>query len=146
MGGTLCYITPVMRYRAYSVLCGLLGALWTLGGLLLFASFFAYHAPNSEPVIPTGPAGFYFVAFTGCALVAWGGCLLAAARRPATARGIGTATALALVLCAVYRMAAWLVGDYYVWPGELLRIEAAVLLALALAFVWLRPPQSEVAA
>ena len=70
----------------------------------------------------------------------------AAGRRPRAARGIGTATAFALVLSAVYRMAAWVVGDYYVWPGELLRSEAAVFLALALAFVWLRPPPLEAAA
>jgi hypothetical protein len=54
---------------------------------------------------------------------------------------VGTATALALVFSAVYRMAGWVVGDYYVWLGDLPRAEAAILLILALLFVWLRPPR-----
>ena len=110
-----------------------------LAGLLLFVSFLGYHAPNSEAGIPTGPVGFYFVAFSGCALLGWGGSLLATARQPWTGRGIGSATAFALVLSAVYRMLGWLVGDYYAFAGELLRIEAALFLVLALAFLWLRP-------
>jgi hypothetical protein len=69
--------------------------------------------------------------------------LFAAARHPESARGIGTATAVGLVLAAVCRMAAWIVGDYYVFPGELLRAEAAAMLVLALAFIWLRPPPVE---
>jgi Na+-translocating ferredoxin:NAD+ oxidoreductase RnfA subunit len=121
------------------VLCALLGLAWILGGLMLFVSFFQYHMPDSEMAIATGPVGFYFVAFTGCALVAWGGCLLSAAVRPEGARGIGIATAFALVLCAIYRMAAWIVGDYTLFPGDLLRVEPVVFLVLALAFVWLRP-------
>jgi len=115
------------------------GVLLTLAGFAFFAAFFQYHLPGSEPGIPTGPVGFYFVAFTGCSLVAWGGCLLTAAVRPEGARGIGIATAFAFVLCALYRMEAWIVGDYTVFPGELLRVEPAVFLLLALAFVWLRP-------
>ena len=35
-------------------------------------------------------------------------------------------------------MVAWLVGDYHAL-GNLPRIEAGILLALALAFLWLRP-------
>lgn len=126
--------------RVYRFLCGLLGGVFVLVGFTAVAGFFAYHMPGSDPAIPTGPVGFYFIAFSGCALVAWGGCLFAAARRPESARGIGTATALGLVLAALCRMAAWIVGDYYVFPGELLRVEAAAMLVLALAFVWLRPP------
>jgi len=76
--------------------------------------------------------------------VAWGGCLLGAARRPREARAVGTATAVGLVMCGVYRMLAWVVGDYYVFPGGVLRAEAALFLVLALAFLWLRPlPQGE---
>jgi hypothetical protein len=112
-------------------------------GLVLFASFFRFHAPGSEVAeIPTGPIGFYFVAFTGCALIGWGGALLAVARQPATGRSIGTTTSVALVLMAVYRMLGWLVGDYYVFAGELLRFEAGLFLALAAAFLWLRPNAS----
>ena len=74
-----------------------------------------------------------------CALIGWGGGLLGASRDPSSGRAIGTATAVALVLSAVYRMVAWIVGDYYVWLGDASRAEAAVLLLLALAFVWWRP-------
>jgi len=135
------------RRRAYRVLCSLSGGLLGLLGLTLFAGFFAYHAPNSEPALPTGPIGHYFAAFAGCALVGWGGALLAAAREPgAAARAVGTATALALVLAAVTRIAAWFVGDYHAFAGDVLRFEAAGLLVLALLFVWLRPPRTAVEA
>lgn len=128
--------------RAYAVLCGGLGIALLLVGFAFFAAFFLYHAPASDLPIPTGPTGFYFVAFTGCALVGWGGALLATARHPALGRGVGTATALALVLSAVYRMLAWLLGDYAAWLGNTPRVEAALFLLLALAFVWLRPPSA----
>jgi hypothetical protein len=127
------------RLLLYRILSGTLGLACLLFGLLLVLAFVGYQRPFSEPGIPTGPVGYYFVAFTGCALVGWAGGLLAVARRPRSGRTIGTVTALALVLMAVVRMLAWLVGDYAVWLGELPRIEAAVLLLLALAFVWLRP-------
>ena len=52
---------------------------------------------------------------------------------------MGTTTAFALVLMALYRIAAWFLGDY-AFLGNILRVEAAVLLLLALGFVWLRPP------
>ena len=52
---------------------------------------------------------------------------------------MGTATAVALVMMAIYRILAWFVGDYYVWLGELPRAEAILFLVLALGFVWLRP-------
>ena len=106
---------------------------------MLFAAFFGYQQPGAAAAIPTGPVGHYFVAFTGCAMVGWGGGLLGAARHPASGRTVGTVTALALVMMGVYRMLAWLVGDYYIWLGELPRAEALLFLALALAFVWLRP-------
>lgn len=95
-------------------------------------------------MLPTGPTGVYFVAFAGFAMIGWGGCLIAAAKRPEIGRSIGTATALALVLGAVIRMLAWFVGDYYVFPGAALRVEATAFLILALAFLWLRPPQPAV--
>jgi hypothetical protein len=129
------------RVRAYRLLTAVMGALFVLGGLLFVFAFFRYQAPGSTPAIPTGPVGHYFVAFTGCALVGWGGGLLGAARNPAAGRTVGTATALALVFSAVYRMACWVVGDYSVWLGDLPRAEAAILLILALLFVWLRPPR-----
>ncbi len=131
------------RVKAYRRLCAGLGGLLVLGGLVLFASFFGYHAPGSQPRIETGPVGYYFVGFAGSALVAWGGCLLGTARRADPARSIGTWSAIALVMMAVMRSTAWVVGDYHVWPGELLRIEAVLLLVAALGFLWLRPPAAE---
>lgn len=50
------------------------------------------------------------------------GGLLAAARRPALGRGIGTATALALVLMAMHRIFGWMLGGYSIF-NELMRSE-----------------------
>jgi hypothetical protein len=124
----------------YRIVCGLLGVVSVVVGIGAFAAFFGYHAPNGAPpgAFELGPHGMYFVAFTGCALVAWGGGLLGAARRPEGSRTLGTVSAFALVLMAVHRMMAWVVGDYAVL-GDLLRMEAAVFLLFALALVWLRP-------
>ncbi len=132
-----------MRSRAYQVLCGVLGAVWVLVGLALFAGFFRFHVPGGEgfPMFPMGPNGHYFVAMSGAALVAWGGCLWGAARNASYARTVGTASAVGFVMCAIYRMLAWLVGDYAL-VGNLLRVEAAIFLLLALALVWLRPAQT----
>jgi hypothetical protein len=125
---------------AFRVLATVVGAAFVLFGLTLFASFFAYQRPNSVPGLPGGPVVQYFAAFAGCALIGWGGALFAVRRDPAGGRAVAIATAWALVAMALYRMVAWIVGDYYTWLGELPRIEAAVFLLLALAFVWLRPP------
>ncbi len=129
-----------MAARGYTVLCALLGALLCVAGLFFFVQFFRFHAPGGLglPLLPMGPNGHYFVAFTGSALVGWGGALLGAARHPATSRAVGTASIVALVMSAVFRMMAWVVGDYAVL-GNLPRAEAAAFLLLALAFVWLRP-------
>jgi len=131
-----------MRARAYALLCAGAGLLLVLTGLALYAQFFRFHAPGGLgfELLPMGPNGHYFAAFAGAALVGWGGALLGASRRPELARAVGTATAVGLVLAAFYRMLAWVVGDY-AELGGLLRAEAAVLLLLALAFVWLRPKQ-----
>jgi hypothetical protein len=118
----------------------LLGSAFVLVGATSMLGFFAYHSPGSDVMVPTGPIGFYFVAFAGFALIGWGGCLIGASKHPEIGRSVGTATAFALVLGAVIRMTAWYVGDYYVFPGEALRAEATAFLILALAFLWLRPP------
>lgn len=133
----------MQRERAYAVLCGAWGALTLVAGAALFLAFFAFHAPGSRTFGPVrvGPWGAYFMAFAGCALVAWGGALLGVARRPDLGRSVGTATALACSLAALQRMVAWVVGDYHA-VGDLPRVEAALLLAVALAFVWLRPPHA----
>ena len=130
-------------HRGYRVLCGGLGGLLLLFGLGMTFSFFRASMPGAtmEGPIPLGPGGVYFIAFTGCALVGWGGGLVGAARRPATSRTVGTLSALALVLMALVRIFAWVMGDY-AYLGNILRGEAAIFLTLALAFVWLRPPPS----
>jgi hypothetical protein len=124
---------------AYRVLAGTLGSAFVLFGLVLTVSFFGYQQPGSTPNIPTGPVGHYFIAFAGCALVGWGGGLIGVARNPGANSSIATATILALILMSVVRMAAWVIGDYYAWLGEVPRVEAAFFLILALAFLWLRP-------
>jgi hypothetical protein len=131
-----------MAIRAYAILCALLGSILCLTGAVFFAQFFRFHAPGGLglPVLPMGPNGHYFVAFTGCALVGWGGALLGAARHPEHSRAVGTATAVALVMSGFYRIVAWVVGDYAVL-GNLPRGEAAGFLLVALAVVWLRPPR-----
>ncbi|UCE86871.1 MAG: hypothetical protein JSU66_03825 [Deltaproteobacteria bacterium] len=131
------------RITAYRALCGLLGIPLILLGVGLVLGFFRAMAPGGEPpgpLVPLGPNGLYYMAFLGTALVGWGGGLVGAMRQPETSRSVGTATAVALVLSAGYRMLAWFLGDYY-FLGEILRVEAAILLLLALAFVWLRPPK-----
>jgi hypothetical protein len=134
-----------MAQRAYAILCATFGSILCVAGLVLFAQFFRFHAPGGLgfPLLPMGPNGHYFVAFTGSALVAWGGALIGAARDPGRTRAVGTATAVALVMSAFYRMVAWVVGDY-VALGDLPRFEAALFLLLALAFVWLRPARPPV--
>ncbi|MFP6656239.1 MAG: hypothetical protein VCB25_11485 [Myxococcota bacterium] len=131
------------RLRLYRLLVGLLGLAMLLLGFILVATFFLYQRPGSLPTIPTGPIGHYFVAFTGCALLGWGGGLIGAAREPMSSRSIGTTTAFVFALMAVVRMLSWLVGDYYVWLGDLPHIEATVLLVLSLVLVWLRPTVAE---
>jgi hypothetical protein len=129
-----------MSGTSYRILSGAVGGLLLVFGLALFMAFFRYQAagsPAAEP-IPVGPGGVYFQAMAGCALVAWGGILIGAARRPQAAPWIASVTAFALVLNAIYRILAWLIGDY-AFLGNLLRVEAGIMLLLALAFVWLKP-------
>jgi len=130
----------------YRVLLGTMGVAALLFGFALTLSFFLYQRPFSDPGIPTGPVGYYFVAFAGCALMGWGGGLIGAARAPETSRTVTTITAWVLCFMAVVRMTAWLVGDYSVWLGDLPRIEAGVLLGVALLLVWLRPQSGALAA
>ena len=127
---------------AYRILAGIVGAAFAAGGAALFASFFAYQRPGTEAPLPGGPHAHYFAATAGCALIALGGALLAGAARGELSRSLGTASALALVLLALMRMLAWFSGDFY-GAGDLPRIEAALFLAVALAFVWLRPSRTQ---
>jgi len=129
------------RLGLYRVLMGTLGIAFSVFGLGFVAAFLLYQRPNSLPLIPTGPIGHYFVAFTGCALIGWGSAMIGAAREPdsSTSRTVGTATAFVLVLMALVRMVAWTIGDYASWLGDIPRQEATALICAALALVWLRP-------
>jgi hypothetical protein len=129
-----------MSTVAFRAVAAATGLLFVASGVALFVAFFAYQRPGSEPPLPMGPLGHYFAAFAGCALVGWGGALLAGARDLATGRALAPVTALALAGMALYRMLGWFMGDYHALFGDLLRAEAALFLLLALAFVWLRPP------
>jgi len=131
------------RMRLYRLLMGTLGVAGFVFGLALVATFFLYQRPDSVPGIPTGPIGHYFVAFAGCALMGWAGGLIGAARDPLSSRSVGTMTVVVLTVMAVVRMLAWVIGDYWVWLGDLPRSEATVLLLIAIALVWLRPTVAE---
>jgi hypothetical protein len=94
----------------------------------------------ARPLFDTNYWGYYVLGFAGSALVAWGGCLLAAARAPEHSSGIGVATASGLIVGTIVRLLAWYSGEYRL-AGAQLQLESAVLVLLALAFVWLRPPR-----
>ncbi len=136
----------MLRLRIYRVLVGSLGIAFLLFGLVLVATFFGYQRPGSTPVIPTGPVGHYFVAFTGCALLGWAGGLIGAARDPMASRTVGTITVFVLGLMALIRMVAWVIGDYAGWLGDLPRSEATLFLLFALALVWTRPTVADTVA
>jgi len=131
------------RLRLYRFLMGMLGVTLFVFGVAMVATFFLYQRPGSTPLVPTGPVGHYFVAFTGCALIAWAGGLVGAARDPLTSRSIGTMTIFVLILMALIRMIAWFIGDYAGWLGDLPRTEASALLGVAFALIWLKPTVSE---
>lgn len=131
-------------YAGYRLLsAGVMLLCFLIGGVLLVTFLVNVLVPaGMQPTFPTFRTdywGYYMTGFAGTLLITWGGCLLAAVRRPAWTRGIGTASAVGLVLNAVFRMLAWFSGEY-AEVGNLPRIEAAVMLLLALAFIWLRPP------
>jgi len=136
----------MLRLRIYRVLVGSLGIAFLLFGLVLVATFFGYQRPGSTPVIPTGPVGHYFVAFTGCALLGWAGGLIGAARDPMASRTVATITVFVLGLMALIRMVAWVIGDYAGWLGDLPRSEATLFLLFALALVWTRPTVADTVA
>jgi uncharacterized membrane protein YqjE len=127
------------RLRLYRVLMGSLAIAFFAFGVAMVVAFFLYQRPHSTPLVPTGPIGHYFVAFTGCALIGWAGGLVGAARDPFSSRSVGTMTIAMLVLMAFIRMVAWIIGDYYEWLGGTPRTEATGFLVLALVLIWLKP-------
>lgn len=130
-------------FLAYRLLAATTACLCALLGLVFVTAFLdrALFPVFARPLFETDYWGYYILGVAGTALFAWAGCLVAAARAPEHTPGIGVATAGGLILGAVLRLLAWYSGEYRA-AGEQLRIESAILLILALAFVWLRPPAS----
>lgn len=128
----------------YRLLAAVTAALCFLIGLLFIVAFLdrALFQVLARPLFDTNYWGYYILAFAGSALVAWGGCLVAAVRAPERAPGIGTATAAALILGSVLRLLAWYSGEYRP-ADEMLRFEAGLLAVVALGFVWLRPSRGD---
>jgi len=134
------------RYISYRILSGVMLALLFVIGTVLLRGFVA---GTIMPGSVEGPTpfqtdywGFYMMGFAGAVLWAWGACLVSAVVAPATARAVGTATAFGLVVNAIFRLIAWFSGEY-AEIHNLPRIEAAIMLLLALGFIWLRPPPLE---
>jgi hypothetical protein len=133
--------TGSIAYRVLSaavmILC------FAIGGILFVSFFINILVPASmQPRVQAFPMnywGYYMTGFAGTLLITWGACLTAAVRTPAAAHGVGTATAVGLVFNAVFRMLAWFSGEF-AEVGNVPRIEAAIMLLLALGFIWLRPP------
>ena len=142
-GGCAVSYPAMNRLRFYRILMGSLGIAFFVFGVAMVAAFFLYQRPNSVPLVPTGPVGHYFVAFTGCALIGWSGGLIGAARDPLTSRSVGTTTIFVLILMALIRMIAWMIGDYAAWLGDVSRTEASGLLVVALFLIWLKPTVAE---
>lgn len=138
------------RYLSYRVLSAVLMVLCFLIGAQLLHSFFgntimpAAMAP-APPFVPTNYWGLYMMGFAGALLLTWGAMLVAAVRAPVLARAVGTATAFGLVINAIFRMAAWFSGEY-AEAGNVPRVEATIMLLLALGFIWLRPSRNANAA
>ena len=127
-------------FVVYRLLAASTALVCILVGVLFVVAFLdrAVFEVFAHPLFATDYWGYYMLGFAGAALCAWGGCLVAAARRPEHSAGTAIATAVAMILAAVLRLLAWYSGEYRLAADEL-RIEAAVLLVVALAFVWLRP-------
>ena len=140
-------MAPQPTLALYRILCGGLGALFVVAGLVLVGSYFRVLGPGGVVSGPltVGPNGAYFMGFAGCGLIGWGGGLLGALRAPEASRTIGTASAFVLALMAFMRIAGWTLGDYSAL-GNVMRVEAFGLLVLSLGFVWLRPPAAPKAA
>ena len=133
---------PTRAYLAYRLLAASSAAVCFLVGIVCIAAFLdrALFQIFARPLFATDYWGYYVLAFAGATLVAWGGCLVAAARDPVAASGVATATAAALIVASILRLLAWYSGEYRA-AADQLRMEAAVLAIAALGFVWLKPPR-----
>ena len=129
-------------FLLYRLLAAATGSLCMLVGFLFIVAFLdrALFPIFARPLFATDYWGYYLLGFAGAMLLAWGGCLLSAARAPRHSAGIAVATASGLIVAAIVRLLAWYSGEYRL-AAEQLRAESAVLLVAALAFVWLHPPR-----
>jgi len=125
---------------AYRLLAAVTALFFALLGMLFVTGFIdrALFQVFARPLFDTDVWGYYLLGVAGSALIAWAACLVAVIRAPDTTTGIATATTIGLVLGAILRLLAWYSGEYRLAGAEL-RLESAVLLMLALGFVWLRP-------
>lgn len=130
-------------HLAYRLLAAATAAFFFLFGFVFFCGFvdrslfqvFAY------PLFDTDAWGYYMLGIAGSLLMMWAVCLLTVVRAPTANPGVATATTVGLVLGAILRLLAWYSGEYRS-AGDQLRLESAVLLVLALGFVWLRPSRA----
>jgi hypothetical protein len=113
--------------------CFLVGLLFVLAFLdrALFQIF-------ARPLFATDYWGYYVLGLAGSLLLVWGASLVATVRAPLATTGVAAATTMGLILGAILRLLAWYSGEYRL-SAEQLRLEAAILVFLALGFVWLRP-------
>jgi hypothetical protein len=137
---------PSLRraHLLYRLLAAVTAGFCVLIGIVFLSAFLdrALFQVFARPLFDTNYWGYYILAFAGSALIAWGGCLIAAVRRPEEASGVGTATAVALIVGSIVRLLAWYSGEYRT-ADDPIRLEAGVLALVALAFVWLRPPRRD---
>ena len=132
--------TRASSHLLYRLLAAMTAIFCALIGLLFIAAFCdrALFQVFAHPLFETNYWGYYLLGFSGSVLLAWAGCLVAAVRRPEYSSGIGAATAGGLIVGTILRLLAWYSGEYRL-AGAQLQLESAVLIVLALAFVWLRP-------
>jgi hypothetical protein len=137
-GGSVRPALPA--YLLYRLLAATTALFCMLVGLIFIVAFLdrALFQIFTRPLFDTNYWGYYILGFAGSALLAWAGCLIAAARDPEHSAGIGTATATGLMLGSILRLLAWYSGEYRP-AADQLRLESAILVVLALGFVWLRP-------
>ncbi|MCC6849952.1 MAG: hypothetical protein IT294_15720 [Deltaproteobacteria bacterium] len=130
------------RHLAYRVLAAVTAGCFFLVGFAFVCGFMdrALFQVFARPLFDTDVRGYYLLGVAGSALIAWAVALAAVVRAPTLHPGVATATTVGLVLGAILRLLAWYSGEYR-RMDDLLRLEAAAFLALALGFVWLRPPR-----
>ena len=130
-------------HLAYRVLAAGTAAVFLLAGFFFFCGFLDHSVFQifAHPLLDTNAWGYYMRGLAGSLLIMWAVSLLTVARAPTANPGVATATTVGLVLGAVLRLLAWYSGEYRA-AGDQLRLESAVLLVLALGFVWLRPPRT----